>query len=259
MGPLSQDHVIPDDGRTTVGLHQSATLLPRKYGTSLDPQLMAADPMYALTELFAFFCASEAQYLDLIRSVLDDNVTSIHNEGVKSKEDIRDILVLSYRRLEHRRDQITATISFLKSQSEPQQTSNYSAVSLAIRDYGFLLGRTNELMIRCDHEWNVIMSEAAVDDVQWSRDQSRSQHKFTVLASIYLPLSVSCSLFGMTFFNLNSLQEGFTLWTVVTFSLFLFSLVMLLWDWSDVKRTWNRSGLIQEKVTTEDYEAGIDI
>ena len=246
VGPLPQDQFSPDDEGKSVSLHQSATLLPRKYGTSLDPQLMAADPVYALTELFTFLCASETQYLDMIRSVLDDNVASIHNEGANSKGDIRAILVFSYRGLEHRRDQITATIDFLKGQSEPGQISNYSAISLVIRDYEFLIRKTNELMKRCDHEWNVIMSEAAVDDAQWSRDQSRSQHKFTVLASIYLPLSISSSLFGMTFFNLNSLQKGFTLWTVVTISLFLFSLVMLLWDRNYVKQAWNRKKSTQK-------------
>lgn len=166
-------------------------------------------------------------------------MASIHNKGAKSKGDIRDILVFSFRGLESRRDQITATIDFLKSQSESQDTSSYSGVSLVIRDYEFLLRRNNELMTRCDHEWNVIMSEASVDDAQWSRDQSRSQQKFTVLASIFLPLSISCSLFGMTFFALDSLQEGFTLWAVVTVLLFLFSLVMLLWDPKYVKRVWN--------------------
>lgn len=238
FGPQPQENYIVDDERKPVNLHQSATLLSRNYGTSLNQQLIATDPVYALSELFAFICASEAQYLDMIRSVLDDNVASIHNECVKNMTDIRAILVF---------------------QSEGQQRTTFSAVSLVIHNYEFLLRRTNELMTRCDHEWNVLMSQAAVDEAQWSRNQSRSQHKFTVLASVYLPLSVSCSVFGMTFFTLGSLREGFTLWIVVTVLLFLFSLVMLLWDQNYVKRSCIRFVLMPGKLSTVDHETGVNV
>lgn len=187
---------------------------------SLDTTAMS-DPLHVLSELFVFIAKSECQYLDMIRAVLDDNTTSKQLNDTQDKSEIRNILIFSYRGLEHRRDKIKATIGFLKSQAAELQPAKDTTVSRILRDFEYLFGKTDDLMRRCDYEWNVIMSGAAVEDAQWSRDHSKNQKKFTWLATIYIPLSFSCSLFGMTFFSLDSLREGFILWLVVTVSLYI--------------------------------------
>lgn len=222
-------------------------MLSEGYGSSLDPNKMAVDPIYALLELFQFMAASEAQYLDTISSVLDDNVTSKSIERSKNAHDIRATLALSYNQLEHRRNQITSTIDFLRSQSRIQFGNEETDTCNIIRDYEYLLRSAGQLMTRCDHEWNVIMSEATVEDAQWSRDQSIAQHKFTVLATIYVPISFSCSLFGMTFFELGSLRQGFIYWTAVTVPVLLFSLALLFSDY--IQRFWFKWGF---RISKED-------
>lgn len=201
-------------------LFQSASLLSKNYGMSLDTTAMS-DPLHVLSELFVFIATSECQYLDMIRAVLDDNTTSKQFNETQDKSEVRNILIFSYRGLEHRRDKIKGSIGFLKSQIAELRAAEDTTVSRVLRDFGYLFGQTDDLMRRCDHEWNVIMSGAAVEDTQWSRDHSENQKKFTWLATIYIPLSFSCSLFGMTFFTLDSLREGFILWLVATLSLYI--------------------------------------
>lgn len=236
-----EDHthlLIPNTPDKPTDLHQSVTMLPHQYGAALDPHLAAADPIYVLVELFEFISASEAQYLDMIRSVLDDNVTS--RQAQKHSHEARAILVFSYKRLETRRDRTGATIDFLKTQLKLQSESDTPRVALVLGDFEYLFSKTGQLMSRCDHEWNVIMSEAAVEDAQWSRAQSQSQYKFTLLATFYIPLSFSCSVFGMTFFNLGSLRQGFLTWTYVTIPLVALSMIVLFWDRDYVKELWGR-------------------
>ena len=201
-------------------LFQSASLLSKNYGMSLDTTAMS-DPLHVLSELFNFIATSECQYLDMIRAVLDDNTTSKQLNDAQDISEVRNILVFSYRGLEHRRDKIKASIGFLKSQIAELRAAEDMTVSCVLRDFEYLFGQTDDLMRRCDHEWNVIMSGAAVEDAQWSRDNSENQKKLTWLATIYIPLSFSCSLFGMTFFSLDSLGQGFILWLVVTLSLYI--------------------------------------
>ncbi|MCJ1304927.1 hypothetical protein MMC08_007740 [Hypocenomyce scalaris] len=52
---------------------QTATLLPRQYGTSLSTPIMHRDAMYALSELFAFAAASESQFLNMMSPQIDDD------------------------------------------------------------------------------------------------------------------------------------------------------------------------------------------
>lgn len=224
----STDFGEPD--RAT-SLFQSASLLSKNYGMSLDTSA-TSDLLHILSELFVFIATSECQYLDTIRAVLDDNTTSKQLNATQDKSEVRNILTFSYRGLEHRRDKIKNTIGFLKSQIAELRVTEDTTVSRVLRDFEYLFGQIDDLMRRCDHEWNVIMSGAAVEDAQWSRDHSENQKKFTWLATIYIPLSFSCSLFGMTFFNLDSLREGFILWLVLTLSLYI---VILLAPFIDIK------------------------
>ncbi|KAI3319613.1 hypothetical protein HD806DRAFT_538961 [Xylariaceae sp. AK1471] len=228
-------HMNSEQTEVTFGLHQTITLLRQAYGTSIDPALSSEHPIYALSELFAFVAVSIGQYLDVIRSVLDDNISITGQNNANKRSEVQDMLSFSYNCLERRRDQTVAMLTFLKGQLDQIEAVNSPALLLIIRDYEYLLKRNHELMTRCDHEWNVIMSKAAVEDAKWSRDQSKNQFKFVLLATIYVPLSFSCSIFGMTFFQLESLQRGFIIWSAVTVPLFITSFLFLFWSPKYVK------------------------
>ena len=109
-----------------------------------------------------------------------------------------------------------------------------------VHDFEYLLESINRLKDRCNNELNFIMSEAAVNDAEWSKAQSKSNHKFTVLATIYVPLSFSSGLFGMNFLKINTIRQGFILWTVVTLPLFFLSLFILIWDREYIQKVANK-------------------
>lgn len=227
---LEDSRMNPERPEIAHGLSQSIRLLPKTYGTSIEPSLFSKDPIYALSEVFAFVSVSTAQYLDIIRAVLDDYTTTHDQKNTEKRIEIQDMLASSYNGLERRRHHITATLIFLKGHLERIGAEESTAILLLVRDYEYLLTINNELIARCDHEWNVIMSKASVEDARWTRDQAKSQYKFVFLATVYVPLSFSCSIFGMTFFELGSLKEGFTIWMGVTIPLFIISIIFLFWS-----------------------------
>ena len=240
-----QSSIDFNESERATDLFQSASLLSKNYGTSLGTTAMS-DPLHVLSELFIFIATSECQYLDMIRAVLDDNITSKQSNDPQDTSEVRNILVFSYQGLEHRRDMIKDTIGFLKSQTAELRAAEDTTVSLVLRDFEYLFGQTDDLMRRCDHEWNVIMSGAAVEDAQWSRRNGENQKKFTWLATIYIPLSFSCSMFGMTFFNLDSLRKGFIIWLVVTLSLYI---VTFLAPFANTKILSRRKRMIEKLAT----------
>jgi Mg2+ and Co2+ transporter CorA len=234
QGPNGRENRTPAPrGQTNTQQHkdsqQSAALLQQDYGCTLDREQAAKSPLYLLSELFEFIAASEAQYLDMIRSVLDDHVTA-QRIGSSRSDEMRVSLDLLYKGLEKRRDHIGTIIGILETQMLLNGTEPPLRVSLVLSDFRYLMDQTAQLMTRCDHEWNVIMSEAAVAEAQWSRLQNSNQKKFALLASVYAPLSFTTSLFGMQFLNIGSIREGFQIWSLVTFPVFLLSLAGLYWE-----------------------------
>lgn len=227
---------LPQPQMIGSNLHQSICMLPKEYGSSLYPRLMAQSPIYAMAELFTFASAAEAQYLDMVRSVLDANTSQKASPG-RNERDWRTILVFAYRGLDQHRHQVSATLDFLRHQrrsldhASPKPHPEIEATLASIcLDYEYILDAIDRLKERCDHEVNLIMSGAAVEDALWSRKQSANNFKFTVLATFYVPLSFANSIFGMNFVEPESLRQGFAWWATVTFPVLLISLSFLIWN-----------------------------
>lgn len=227
-------------------LHQSICMLPRQYGWSLIPRLMAQSPIYAMAEIFAFLSAAESQYLDMVQSVLDSNTCSTAQIG-SDQSDWRTILVFAYRGLDRHHHQASTTLAFVRYQKQLLDGPTNEAQDVEIRalvanlclDFEYIITAVDKLKERCEHEVNLIMSGAAVEDALWSRMQSRNNLKFTVLATFYVPLAFSNSIFGMNFVEPQGLRQGFMFWAIVTFPVLMISLSFLIWDVRHVKR-WRK-------------------
>lgn len=238
---------------------------------------MATDPIYALHEVFSLLCTSEAYYLDMIYSVT--NAAIVSNSLARSlsssrtttkRADTHAILINSYRLLERHAEQITGAINFLKSQQRLRADNNNNtdmntninidtnisrspsalaraALTQNLQDFTYLLRSTTQLQARCSTEAGLIVSAISAEEARRGIEQSKSSHKFTVLAAIYVPLSFSCAFFGMNFVMIDGARHGFQIWAIVTIPVFLLSFMLLAWDSDKIRGWWE--GIVLARLT----------
>ena len=219
----------------TNNMPQTITLLPRCYGTSLSPQDMSRDPIYALTELFQIIAASEASFLEMVGTVLGESVIKAAQQTAAKQSDIRATLADLQRSLERHSTRVLSILDFLQHSDNldlPRSTSEITsgALTLICRDFEQLLQGMQTQAKKCSQELQIFMSEISVGEARRGVDQSRRAHKFSVLAALYVPISFSCSLFGMNFLQFSDFTTGFRTWWAVTLPLFAASLLFLTWN-----------------------------
>lgn len=85
------------------------------------------------------------------------------------------------------------------------------------------------------------MNNANISEARRGIEQGRRVFKFTLLAFTYVPLSFSCSIFGMNFVQFARPGRGFLTWTLVSLPIFLISLLIILWDGPKLSRWAKRT------------------
>ncbi|MCJ1387072.1 hypothetical protein MMC17_010201 [Xylographa soralifera] len=200
------------EGARTGKLPQAILPLVKAYGESLYPNEMAKNPIYALHEVFGLICVSKLYYLDMTASVLDTAIAESSTKVSIKTADTRDILIHSHRLLEQQCEQICNILEFLRSlelNNIPRSNSNVTHTALArtVQDLEYLRMSAERLMTRCNDESAIISREIAAKEAGRGIEQSKSTHKVTLLAAVYVPLSFACSVFGPGL-ELQALETG---------------------------------------------------
>ena len=216
------------------GIPQTMSRVPTIYGRDSDTEELAHDPLCALTEIFRLIAASEVQFLEMCSLVLEKNIDGDFSQSSTKQEATRVILVDLQNTLERHSTRIAAIVEFLRNDDcldVPRSNSDVTRTSMKFlhRDFEFLLQSIRDHISRCIRELNTMMSEISVNEARRGMDQARRAFKFTVLAALYIPLSFTCSLFGMNFVQFNDLTRGIKAWAALTVPLFILSLLFLSW------------------------------
>lgn len=240
-GPLESCHIeqhetmFADDLKhTDQDTHQSLPLLRSAYSRLSYANTRFDHPLEALEILLRYFCVAETQYLDSIATVLHENFQD-------SDAEIMGLLLHLQQRLRSRRVHIRNVVNYLECHSRdiclPHPWFQMVLPSL-FRDLKYLLLCSEELLSRCDQEARLITSRATFMDAQRGIELSKGSHKFALIAAIYVPLSFTCSIFGMNFVDIGDTSWGFKVWALVTVPIFLLSTTILLWDGERITRLW---------------------
>jgi hypothetical protein len=107
-------------------------------------------------------------------------------------------------------------------------------------DYEQLHVRCIELSRMCTQGINLAMNKAAIEESRKAIEQSERLKKLTLLATFFIPLTFSTSLFGM---NIDLLgQNGVRFWWffVLCVPITLSAYILYLWDFQLLKRCWTR-------------------
>ena len=240
IAPSAESHGDSEVTKQPTSMPQSIRLLSSCYGRSLHRTTMSEDPFYVLNELFAFVAASEVEVLKIVSSqldgididLLDPEPTAIIQAQGK---------LLHYRRiLEAQSHKISEVLTFMQNRSQlkwPQSNSSkaLNAAERTKNDFAYLLDKNSLMQQRCERELTTITNSANIAESRSGIAQSKRVFKLTLLATGFVPLSFSTSLFGMNFVQFQHASRGFWSWAVVSIPVLCISLLILLWDGAKIK------------------------
>lgn len=181
------------------------------YGLTLKSSVAVAHPDYALTELFHDSSAGMAQLLGHMelkikeyRGALIDRpsdrvilgatqVNVIHSQYVLEAclQDLRD----THSFLKHKFSSDTG----YASPSTPNFLVAREAFTEVLEDFASLIVRAESLIRACENVFATATSNFSLQEAREGVQASKRTFKFTVIATIFVPLAFLASFFGMNF------------------------------------------------------------
>lgn len=220
-----------DPGQT----FQSISHFPPAYCKSLDPRVLRQDPFYALTEIFSFAAVSERQFLSAIAVQIDREserlLTDI--EGISHKLEAS-ILYLEHLLEDHIKS-IIETSRYIQNRGSlnwPRSNADKAqrAASRLQLDFETLLEQAQLLRERCAREFQVLLNKVALVESERSIARSRQTLRLTLLATLYVPLTATATMFGMNFVNFKSFSQGAWIWITLTLPIAIGSFLLVMWN-----------------------------
>jgi len=210
-----------------------ASRLHLDFGHSLRMSLMAEDPFYALTEVFAVAAASQNQVLNMIEHKLAQR-TQQSNNDFDALPNLRYLKGVVLRQMEQTK-QVCQSIQNTEDSKWPRSTvpAATRARNIVKQDYDHIYEHARDLDRRCQEAITVLMSSVTIHDAKEAMAQARRVAKLTLLAFVFVPLSFTTSFFGMNFKELE--DQSIWKWAAITVPIMLTTLIVLL---IDVVRQW---------------------
>jgi hypothetical protein len=212
---------------------------------SLDRNISAASPFYALHNLYKFAAASESQFLNMLQVQLDVEYTFFNDEPNMQQS----LANLKYQKeiLNDHIQQLEATVMNIGNRgsatwpccTDPDQSKIADrAAEILLKDYTDLLKRAKRLSRECAEGMDDVRNAALLAESKKGIQQARGLGRLTMLASIFVPLSFTTSFFGMNFqeFGGGTTFPTLNLWVWFVVSAPLFMTVLLFCFWDDVKK-----------------------
>lgn len=215
-------------------LPQTAVNLYRQACSSLEKDLSIDDPFSAVVEILLYAAAAESQYLNMVRSNIHLNREKLFDAS--SDENIivaaRSSIVHTLDSLEEHRKDYEGILAFIQRRSqrhdaEPSATDPPRTLTQLVVDFENLINRSERLCRECERNMSMATSNASILEAKRGIEQSQSLFKFTVLASVYVPLSYTASFFGMNFQEIGQGKLSIWLYFVVSLPIFTLSLLTM--------------------------------
>lgn len=130
-----------------------------------------------------------------------------------------------------------------KNTGRSSACSTFTAEGL-LEDYQELHTRCNDLLTMCAQGITSAMGKASIEESRKAIEQSKRLKKLTILATLFIPLSFSTSLFGMNIDLLGQSTVNFWWFFVFCIPITLFAYMFYLWDFHILRlwlaRAWKR-------------------
>ncbi|SPO03434.1 uncharacterized protein DNG_06117 [Cephalotrichum gorgonifer] len=205
----SDVHSTADTSATaqTWEANQNACLLPFQFGKFLKRDILAHDALYALSDVFRLSAASEGQFLNLMDRQIEHELEISRNSTPKNSS----ILNLRYlaRLLEDHLTKLTEMVLLLESQDHlgwpraaPGSDHRVEADrmrKLLLGDFSHLRHKAERLRENCRGGVQSLAHTSSLQESERAMANAQRVGRLTLLATIFVPLSCTCSAFGMNF------------------------------------------------------------
>lgn len=246
--PEGGDHPYPVGRTMSCRAQQPLAALAECYGMSLDWRKAAADPLYAIKELFDFQATAAQQYMNLLEKLITDQNVPVGVPGGRQTK-LEEILNLNYAQTTITRyaAHYKEIMSFLDKDENPLRAvaglapaqPRSHVVDVLHRDFEYLWERAQAMIERCKEGESVIMINKSLEEAKQSSDESKLVVQLTKatnrLTFVFLPLSFLTSFFGMNFRELGSGTLSLRLWLCVALPL-LFISILVVEDGNRIKK-----------------------
>ena len=204
---------------------------------------MQQDPFYALNELFSFFVASEAQFLQIVST--NPLLTSLSLQDTpsnKQQDRMYEQLIYSQRLLEEHIQRLLDVLDFVRRRGSscwPKPAKEElkvadNAATLLEDDVERLARRAEGLRARIERALAMAMNIAGINEAKRGIKQTESMFKLTVVAAFYAPFSFVTSFFGMNFQQLGTGSLNLWVFFVALMPLLLITSSFLFVDWRKI-------------------------
>lgn len=221
---------------------QNICLLPFQYGSKLDKDVASQDALYAVSEVFQFAASAESQFLNLLQRCIKHELAFIGG-GNEHENDTSLQYSVSLLNLKYIKTQLTShvrrlaeTVSVLRNRSflrGPHMlelgTASRTADSL-LADFEYLQQRADTLARECEQGMVTLANSTMLKEARLSAAMGMRVQRLTFIATIFIPLSFVCSIWGMNFKELGSGTKPLWMWFASAAPVVLFALIMYAWD-----------------------------
>lgn len=168
------------------------------YGRCLRQGLMAQNAFYALHEVFLHSACSENQFLNAVSHKLENCIAHARTLDTDSVFDLNYFKDILY----HHQQTNLRVAAFIKGLDQFNTWPETAGVgerhrSSILSHFQELGDRAQNLSLRCDNALTVLMQSMFIEETRASLIQGKRLAKLTILATVFVPLSFSTSLFGM--------------------------------------------------------------
>lgn len=177
---------------------------------------------------------SEVQFLNLIQERVDYELQLV---GVNNEISLLNLQYIKKWVNEHS-SRIAENITTLRARknldwpddlTEPEQKAKAGQTARILEnDFEYLLEQIRKLSQSCRETSDTLASNSIVTEAKKAEENSEDVRRLTIMASIFIPLSFTCSIFGMNFSQLGS----------GNLSIWLISATCLLSQYTDVICGW---------------------
>jgi CorA-like Mg2+ transporter protein len=228
---------------------QSAALLPLQYSRYLDHETAAKDFIFATADIFLFAAYAEIQCLNLLQLLINDIVGQRpHTQGTLLEgEPEPTYTLLEYKTiLDQHQQRLEETLATLRrrghsgwprADKEPQRRKADNQARRLEEDYQYLVMRTRQLAAACQEGVTMLTNRVVINEAKKAMEQTERMKKLTMLATFFIPLSFTSSVFGMNFKEFgNQSVLSIWIWVVVTVPIVFMTAVIYLWDMSMLRK-----------------------
>lgn len=221
--------------RGDAAMHQSAAILPFELEKLVDSNVANQNAFYALHYVFHHAACAENQVLNLVEALLEQEMDVLANERHQSHS-LENLQFFSIFLDRHKRH-ISNTLRAVRAKGNskwPAKNGHCETASSAAKnledDFEALLSRAGDLRERCTEGMGIMMNRAVVAESRKAIEQAERLKRLTLLATFFIPLSFTTSLFGMNFEEFGQGHLHVWLFAVVSAPVLFLAYCAYIWD-----------------------------